>query len=78
MNGSEISSLNFYENWEPSNEERATLVFSVMERHKKELRILTSDGGNMGRSGRSQEDRRYCQGRGRELALCSGRIRKEL
>lgn len=37
-------------------------MFSVMERHRKELGILRSDGGSRGRSRRCQEDRSTAEG----------------
>ena len=44
LNGSEISSLKFDINGQLKNGERDILVFSVTERHRKELGILWSDG----------------------------------
>jgi len=79
LNGSEVSSFDFFFlTWKLSNGERHTLVFLVMERHRKELGILRSDGTNTGRSRRSQEDQKYFQVRGREMTSCSSRIREEL
>lgn len=37
-------------------------MFSVIERHRKKLGILWSDGENRGRLRRSQEHWTYCQG----------------
>lgn len=62
LNGSELSFLKFYINGQLKNAERDILVFSVTERHRKELGILWSDGENRGTSRRSQEDWRYCRG----------------